>query len=288
MKRRLIIKLFAALLACPCGALGAKLQETVEAYPSLKGMKILCVKRAFPKAGNRKQSINTLKGLGYPSNHECQSAMPKGVYNNEIGVIDLATGQYTTLHRPEGKFFVGHINLHWDATRFLFTQSDVTSYKVFEMNVDGSGLRQVSQTPDDVDCFEPCYLPGGRIIVNSSAPYQCVPCWHGVDQKFVSNLYVMDADGSNMRRLTFDQDIDFHPSVRHNGQVVYISQDGKQLLAGNLLDLETGTNLTEMRRDVLRLEKLADNEIEDLFEYPAPAEKAMVTVVPTAIILRRR
>ena len=35
----------------------------------------------------------------------------------------------------------------------------------------------------------------------------------------------MDADGSNMRRLTFDQDHDFHPFVRHNGQVVYSRWD---------------------------------------------------------------
>ena len=93
------------------------------------------------------------------------------------------------------------------------------------MNIDGTGLRQVSQTPDDVDCFDPCYLPDGRIIVNSNAPYQSVPCWHGTEQKFVSNLYLMDADGANMRRLTFDQDHDFHPCVRHNGQVVYSRWD---------------------------------------------------------------
>ena len=130
-----------------------------------------------------------------------------------------------TLYRPEGKNFVGNINLHWNAKKFIFTQSDETNYKIFEMNIDGTGLRQVSQTPDDVDCFEPCYLPDGRIIVNSNAPYQSVPCWHGYQDKFVANLYVMDADGSNMRRLTFDQDHDFHPFVRHNGQVVYSRWD---------------------------------------------------------------
>ncbi len=47
----------------------------------------------------------------------------------------------------------------------------------------------------------------------------------------------------------------------------------------NLLDLETGTNLTEMRRDGLRSEKLASNEIDDLFEYLAPDAKATVTVI---------
>jgi thiol:disulfide interchange protein DsbC len=67
--------------------------------------------------------------------------------------------------------------------------------------------------------------------------------------------------------------------VLTDGQVVYISQDGKRLLAGNLLDLETGSNLTEVRRDGLRMEMLASHKVKDLFEYPAADEKATVTVV---------
>jgi formylglycine-generating enzyme required for sulfatase activity len=219
----------AVLLASCCSTLGAEdrvtPKETIEAYPVLKGMKILCVKRAMPKAGKKAPSMTMLKSLGFPSNHESQSSVAKMSYRNEIGILNLATRKYTTLYRPRGENFVGHINLHWSATRFIFAQSDETNYKIFEMNIDGTGLRQISQTPDDVDCFEPCYLPDGRIIVNSNAPYQSVPCWHGFQDKFVANLYVMDADGSNMRRLTFDQDHDFHPSVRHNGQVVYSRWD---------------------------------------------------------------
>ena len=45
---------------------------------------------------------------------------------------------------------------------------------------DGTGLRQVSQMPDDVDCFDACYLPDGRIVFGSTASYQAVPCWHGL------------------------------------------------------------------------------------------------------------
>ncbi|MCK5174814.1 MAG: hypothetical protein KAR47_15575, partial [Planctomycetes bacterium] len=161
-------------------------------------LKILCVKRQWPKSNNRNQGKAILKGLGFPTNHECQSSMLRGNYNNEIGIIDTATGKYFTLYKPQGRRFVGQINLHWNADKLLFTQSGETNWKIFEMNVDGTGLRQVSQTPDDVDCFESCYLPDGRIVFNSNAPYQCVPCWHGAEQKFVANLYIMNADGSGM------------------------------------------------------------------------------------------
>ncbi|MCK4958455.1 MAG: SUMF1/EgtB/PvdO family nonheme iron enzyme [Planctomycetes bacterium] len=188
-------------------------------------LKILCVKRVWPKTNQKAQAKAVLKNLGFPTNHECQSSLPRGNYKNEIGIVDTATGEYTTLYKPKGNRFVGHINLHWNADKLLFTQSGETNWKIFEINVDGTGLRQVSQTPDDVDCFESCYLPDGRIIFNSNAPFQCVPCWHGAEQKFVANLYIMNADGSGMRRLTFDQDHDYHPFVRHNGQVVYSRWD---------------------------------------------------------------
>ena len=197
----------------------------VQANPVLEGLEILCVKRAWPGSTEKKRVPQPLRMLGFPSNHECQSSMPREIYQNEIGIIDTATGKYTTLYRPGGRRFVGHINLHWNADKLLFTQSDETNWKIFEMNIDGAELRQVSQTPDDVDSFDPCYLPDGRIIFNSNAPCQGVPCWHGVTQKFVANLYVMNADGSGMRRLCFDQDHDFHPFVRHDGQIIYSRWD---------------------------------------------------------------
>ena len=40
----------------------------------------------------------------------------------------------------------------------------------------------------------------GRIIFASTAPYEGVPCVGG--GAYVANLYRMDADGSNVRRLT--------------------------------------------------------------------------------------
>lgn len=229
MKRNPPVALLAMLLTFAFCVLHcevqAELKDTVNAYPELDGLKVLCVKRAMPKPGKSKLRITAFKSLGFPSNHECQSAVRKTGYDNEIGILDLATGEYSTLYRSGGGSFIGHINLHWNAQKFLFTQSNETNYRIFELNIDGTGLLQVSHTPDDVDCFDPCYLPDGRIIVNSNAPYQSVPCWHGTEEKFVSNLYVMDADGANMRRLTFDQDHDFHPCVRHNGQVVYSRWD---------------------------------------------------------------
>lgn len=187
-------------------------------------LKVLCIKRKWPdKKGHESKAL--LRFLGFPSNHECHSSLRLKGYENEIGIIDIESGTYSPLYKPQSGFFVGQIDLHWNADKLLFTETDNKSWKIFEMNIDGTGKRQVSQTPHDVDCFESCYLPDGRIIFNSNAPMQCVPCWHGVADKYVANLYRMNADGSEMRRLCFDQDHDFHPSVRNNGQVVYSRWD---------------------------------------------------------------
>ncbi len=158
---------------------------------------------------------------GFPSNHECNSSLRRTGYDNEIAVLSpiRPDGKLTTFYRPKDGGYVGEIDLHWDADRILFTKSDSESWKIWEIRTNGTGLRQVSRVPEDVDCFDACYMPNGRIIFGSTASYQSVPCWHG--QKLVSNLYVMNADGADVRQVCFDQDHDFHPVMLFSGQVLY-------------------------------------------------------------------
>ncbi|MFZ5832176.1 MAG: SUMF1/EgtB/PvdO family nonheme iron enzyme [Planctomycetota bacterium] len=159
--------------------------------------------------------------IGMPSNHECNSSVPRDVWDNEIAVLSPVRpdGKLSTLYRPSDSGFVGEIDLSFDGQRMLFTKSDADNWKVFEIGADGSGLRQVSQTPTDVDMMDPCYLPNGQVMVACTACMQSVPCWHGL--RYVATLYVMNADGSGVRQLCFDQDHNHHPTVIDNGQVIY-------------------------------------------------------------------
>jgi hypothetical protein len=104
MKKSQSLTRFALLLAFACSALRAEdhvsLRDTVKAYPVLEELKILCVKRAMPRVGKKGPNITMLKSLGFPPNHECQSSVRKMNYNNEFGILDVATGEYTTLYRP--------------------------------------------------------------------------------------------------------------------------------------------------------------------------------------------
>ena len=159
--------------------------------------------------------------IGMPSNHESNASLERDGYDNALCRLSPVRpdGKLSIVHRPPEGGYVGDLELHFDATRLLFTQSSSAGWKIHETNTDGSDLRQVSQLPDDVDAMDPCYLPSGKIVFGSTSSYQSVPCWHGCQP--VSNLCVMDADGSHVRQLCFDQDHNYHPTVLPSGQVLY-------------------------------------------------------------------
>jgi formylglycine-generating enzyme required for sulfatase activity len=159
--------------------------------------------------------------IGMPSNHECNASLERDGYDNALCRLSPVgpNGTLSIVYRPPGGGYVGDLEIHFDAQRLLFTQSGTRGWKIYEIDTDGSNLRQVSRMPDDVDAMDPCYLPNGRIVFGSTSSYQSVPCWHGCQP--VSNLCVMDADGSHVRQLCFDQDHNFHPTVLPSGQVLY-------------------------------------------------------------------
>lgn len=116
----------------------------------------------------------------------------------------------------------------YDGTRILFSmrpQADRGGFHIYEINTDGSGLRQLtSGNCNDVD---PEYLPDGRILFSSDRTgYQ--EYYH---QERSRALYVMDADGGNLEQVTFNPNQDYEPWVLSDGRVLYSSyrfyaQDG--------------------------------------------------------------
>ena len=164
--------------------------------------------------------------LGLPVNHKCNTGIERTGYDNEIAALSPVRpgGKLQTLFRPAAGEFVGEIDLHYDAKKLLFTMPKGPTWQIFEIGMDGAGLRQVSRGEHpDVDNFDACYLPDGRIVFASTASYTAVPCWHGVER--ACNIYLMDANGGNVRQLCFDQDLDLHPSVLPTGQIIFSRWD---------------------------------------------------------------
>ena len=68
-------------------------------------------------------------------------------------------------------------------------------YHIYEMNVDGSGLKQLTCS-SHVSDIHPLYLPSGKIVFSSTREPKYIPC----QRHLMANLFVMNDDGSNRRR----------------------------------------------------------------------------------------
>jgi formylglycine-generating enzyme required for sulfatase activity len=185
-------------------------QEALLANPAFDFAKLLFVRRKADQ-------------LGLPQNWQGNCALPRNGYDNEIAVLapPRPGGRVSTLFRPEQNVFVGDVDLHFDADRLLFSMpGSHNRWQIWEIRADGTGLRQVTQGEEpDVDNYDACYLPDGRIVFCSTRCFAGVPCVGGGNA--VANLFLMDADGGNTRQLCFDQDHNWCPTVLNNGRVLY-------------------------------------------------------------------
>ena len=157
-----------------------------------------------------------------PRNDACYSSIPQRGYDCEIEVLSPVSpeGKLTPFFKPQGGRYLADLDLHFDAGRLLFTMPGTNRWQVFEIETDGTGLRQITSSPhDDVDSFDPCYLPNGKIIFCSTANYQSVPCYNGTRK--VGGLYLLDPANGKVRQLTFDQDDDSYPAVMNHGRIMF-------------------------------------------------------------------
>ena len=93
---------------------------------------------------------------------------------------------------------------------------------LFEVNIDGSGLRQLTDDPLHAD-QEPTYLPNGDIVFVSDRSYFGSQCAGALEQdNMILNLYRCDPDGRNIRPLSNNKDFDRHPHVMDTGQLLFL------------------------------------------------------------------
>ena len=141
----------------------------------------------------------------------------------ELSGLKSGNLQEKTVYKPavEGSS-VTDLVLNWDGKRLMFTALDTTRrWQVHEINLEGGNARQVTNIPEpDLEFFDATYLPDGRMLAISNIGYQGVPCVNGSDA--VGNMVLYDPSNGDLRRLTFDQDANWHPVVMANGKVMYV------------------------------------------------------------------
>jgi len=131
--------------------------------------------------------------------------------------MDLRTRAVTTvLEDPKGG--IRDPQVHYDAKKILFSyrRGGNHTYHLHEINLDGTGLRQLTDGPDDD--VEPSYLPDGRIVFVSSRCRRFVNCWHSR----VGAVYRCEADGSDVTMLSPNPEHENTPWPLPDGRIVYM------------------------------------------------------------------
>lgn len=95
------------------------------------------------------------------------------------------------------------------------------TYKIFRVNVDGTGLTQL--TDGTWNEFDPCYLPNGRIVFISERRGGYGRC-HGRPVPSFT-LHSMNRDGSDVVCLSPHETNEWQPSIDNDGMVVYTRWD---------------------------------------------------------------
>ncbi|MBD3374668.1 hypothetical protein GF406_06500 [candidate division KSB1 bacterium] len=110
----------------------------------------------------------------------------------------------------------------------LFDENGITSYwnlestyHIFKVNADGSNLVQLTDGP--WNDFDPCVLPNGRIVFISERRGGYLRCGARPDPTYT--LHAMMADGSDIIPLSYHETHEWHPSVSHDGKIVYTRWD---------------------------------------------------------------
>jgi len=163
-----------------------------------------------------------VRNLGLPLNFHGLSFEKRNGYDNEIMTLSVKDGTLRRVWRPEKDAYVGEVDLHFGGERLMFSSLDANQrYQIYEINTDGTGLRQVSRSDyDDIDSYDSIYLPDERIIFSNTSGFHGVPCHSGRGD--VANLHIMNRDGTGVRRLCFEQDHDWYPVMHPNGRVMYL------------------------------------------------------------------
>jgi len=132
---------------------------------------------------------------------------------------------------PPGSF--QHPEVAFDGRRILFAycQADTVPidreshlhrfYHLYEIGVDGTGLRRLTDGP--YDDFAPRYLPNGEILFVSTRRGGFHRCGRGPCPTYT--LAVAQPDGSNARPISFHETHEWDPVLLLDGRILYTRWD---------------------------------------------------------------
>lgn len=137
-------------------------------------------------------------------------------------LVILATDGSAEFRLTDTLAHEGHAGWSPDGSRVVFAGPKGGLNDLFVVNIDGSGMVNVTNTPD-IGEIDPSWSPDSRRIIFAAGAWTV---YQREGSKGVSravdfrNIFVINADGSGRRQLTDDESYNGSPRFSPNGQLV--------------------------------------------------------------------
>lgn len=129
--------------------------------------------------------------------------------------VDSRTSR-TLIDLPEGVVRDPEISFDGEKIIFSMRKNKGDSYHIYEINTDGSGLRQLTYA-EGISDIDPLYLPDGGIVFSSTRQPKYCMC----NRHIMANLYRMEPDGANITQIGVSTLFEGHASLLNDGRILY-------------------------------------------------------------------
>ena len=139
-------------------------------------------------------------------------------YGGSLKTVDLASGKVTIIVAAGKTECARDPEVSFDGKKIVFSmrKSVADDYHIYEVNSDGSNLKQLTSMPACFD-IDPLYLPDGGIVFSSSREQKYCMC----NIHIMANLFKMDADGANIHQISRSTLLEGHSSLMSDGRIMY-------------------------------------------------------------------
>ena len=197
----------------------------LEACQVRREVRLKTLKEAFPKIVFTKHFDLGGSHYAYTEAQSDAQAERNFIAGTALCVLELnAAGEYeerALISDPNGVIRDPAVSYDGKTIVFAWKKSNLLDdYHLYDYSIDSGETRQLTFGLGYAD-YEPCILPDGDIVFNSTRCVQIVDCWWTE----VSNLYRCDKDGRFLRRLSYDQVHTNFPSILDDGRIVYTRWD---------------------------------------------------------------
>ena len=136
-----------------------------------------------------------------------------------LKTVDFARdGEVKTILDPGRTVTPRDPEISFDGTEIVFSmrKSVKEDYHIYTVNVDGTGLKQLTSAPGVFD-IDPLYLADGDIAFTSSREPKYCMC----NRHIMGNLFRMEPDGANIHQIGKSTLFEGHGSLMPDGRILY-------------------------------------------------------------------